>query len=174
MKTLKIISMYVGIIILSSCSNIVYQHSMPKDGKALSSFPPKLIGEYIDQEGDTLFIMSKSYKYGEIDNSSLFEGELGEDVVLKKQDGLYFLNFKNANGYWELICGELKSKDLSLLIITSENDEQIEIINSYLKEGKAKALQKDDKYVINPSDTELFQLLENEIVCDRSLLKKIR
>lgn len=174
MKILKCISILVSVIILSSCSNIVYEHSMPKDGKTLSSFPKKLIGEYVDQEGDTLFIMPKSYKYGEINNSTLFEGELGEDVILKKQSAYYFLNFKNSDGYWEMMAGSLKGKELTLFSIDIENADQIKIINSYLAKDKAKSLNKDDKYVINPSDEELLELLEDEIVCDKSFLTKVR
>jgi len=174
MKTLQNLIILSSFIIFCSCSNVLYHQAMPEDGKTLSSFPKELIGQFADQEGDTLFIYPNSYKYGEINKSTLFEGQLGDDLILKKSKGYYFLNFKNAEGYWEMIAAQLIGKELQLLCIDTENEEQIKIINSHLKGNKAKSLKKEGKFVINPSDKELFELLKDERICDRSLLYKVK
>jgi len=174
MKILQNISILVSLIFFCSCSNVVYYEVVPNGGKTLSSFPKELMGQYVDHDEDTLFIYSNSYKYGAIDHESLFEGELGSDVILKKSKGYYFLNFKNSDGYWELIAGQLKGKELSLLTIDTENDEHLKIINSYLNGKDAKSLNKDDKILINPTDKELFNLLKDERICDKSLLTKLK
>lgn len=174
MKRIQYLILSLGILILSSCSNIVYHHPIPKDQKTLAEFPLELQGSYIDSDGDTLSIFSKKYSYGEINNHSLLEGELGKDLVLKELDRYYFMNFKNEDGYWEMIAARLDSNHLVLFCIDIENKEQIKIVNQHIKRGKVRSTRKDGKYIINPSNKEVFSLLKDKSICKEEWLKKVK
>lgn len=174
MKRLQYLSLYLVIVFLSSCSNIVYHHPIPEDQNALAEFPLELQGTYIDSDGDTLCIASQKYSYGEMNNHSLLEGELGADLVLKKLDSYYFMNFKNEDGYWEMIAAQLNTDSISLFCIDIENKEQIKIVNQHIKNGKVRSTKKDGKYIINPSNQEIISLLNDQTICQKESLKKLK
>ncbi|NPD45329.1 MULTISPECIES: hypothetical protein [unclassified Lentimicrobium] len=174
MKRLQYLTLSLVIVFLSSCSNIVYHHPIPKDQISLAEFPSELQGYYVDSDGDTLCIASNKYSYGEMNNQSFLQGELGADLVLKKLDSYYFMNFKNEDGYWEMIAAQLSSEQLSLFCIDIENKEQIKLVNQHIEKGKVRSTKKDGKYIINPSDQEILNLLNDSRICQKELLNKLK
>lgn len=174
MKRIQYLTLSLVIVLLSSCSNVVYHNPIPKDQKSLAEFPIELHGYYVDSDGDTLCISTNKYRYGEINNQSLLKGELGEDLVLKKLDTYYFMNFKNKDGYWEMIGAQLESDKLSLFCIDIENKEQVKIVNQYISKGKARSTKKGGKYIIDPNNEEILQLLNDETICKKESLVKVK
>lgn len=174
MKRIQYLTLSLVIIFLSSCSNVVYHNPIPKDQKSLTEFPKELHGSYVDHDGDTLCISSNKYRYGEINNQTLLQGELGEGLVLKKLDTYYFMNFKTEDGYWEMIGAQLESDKLSLFCIDIENNEQVKIVNQHISKGKARSTRKGGKYIIDPNNDEILQLLNDEAICKRESLIKVK
>ena len=174
MKRLQYLALSLVVIFLSSCSNVVYHNPIPKDQKSLTEFPAKIQGSYIDSDGDTLCISTISYRYGEINNQTLLYGELGEDLVLKKLGTYYFMNFKNDDGYWEMIGAQLESGKLTLFCIDIENKEQVKIVNQHISKGKARSTKKGGKYIINPNNEEILSLLNDESICQKETLLKVK
>lgn len=174
MRRLQYITLSLIIGFLSSCSNVVYHKPIPKDQKTLTEFPLELQGSYVDSDGDTLSISTNEYQYGEINNQSLLKGELGEELVLKKLDTYYFINFKNEDGYWEMISAQLESDKLLLYCIDIENKEQIKILNQHISKGKARSTRKGGKYIIDPNNDEILQLLKDETICKKESLLKVK
>lgn len=159
---------------LSSCSNVVYMDAVPKNTPITQEFSKDIIGKYIDIEGDTLSISAHKYNYGNKDDMVFISGELNEDLVLKKHSGYYFLNFKNDEGFWEMLAAKPYEKHLVIYCIDASNRQQLKIVNSLLSENKAKSVKKNGKYIINPEGHEIIQLLEKKDVCKTTQLTKIR
>lgn len=174
MKRIPYLTLSLVLIILSSCSNIVYHQPIPKDQKSLAEFPKEIQGYYVDSDRDTLCITGTKYRYGEMYNESLLQGELGTDLVLKKLDSYYFLNFKNENGYWEMIAAQLNTDTLSLFCIDIENKEQQKKVNSHIEKGKMRSTRTTGKYIIDPSDAEILNLLQDQSICQKEMLHKIK
>lgn len=173
MKTIYLIVGLLTIFILNSCSNIVFKHAVPQEEKNLSEFPKKVRGTYIDDESDTLVISKNAYTYGKIDNHPLFQGELNEEMVLRKYKDFYFLNFRSNDHYWEMIAAQISQSQLILYSIDIENSEQIKIIEEFVN-GDCQKLNKDDKYMIDPDLSQLLNMLEDERICQKSILRKIK
>lgn len=159
---------------MSSCSNVIYNTAVPKDQKSIDKFPKKLQGIYVDEESDTLKIMATKYSYGEINNNALMEGELGSDLVLKEYKDYYFLNFRNDDGYWEMIAATVTRKKIYLLSIDIENKSEVKKLNKHMKKGHAKNIRKDDKFLINPENDELLNMLNDSSICQKTELIKIK
>ncbi len=174
MKRIQYFTISLAILLLSSCSNVVYHNPIPKDQKTLAEFPVEIIGSYVDSDGDTLCISSHKYQYGEINNQTFLEGELGEELVLKKLEDYYFMNFKNEDGYWEMIGAQLNLDQLTLFCIDIENKDQLRIVNQHITRGKARHTKKDGKYIINPSNNEILSLLNDRDICKTEKLQKVK
>jgi len=182
MKPLQNLILLTSLFAFCSCSNVVYHEIVPKGGKTLSSFPSELQGDWLDPNNDTLHIFSDNYKYGsgEDEKSSFFEGELSQNIVLKKYKGYYFLNINEEKKYWEMIAGQVDGDKLYLLSIEMDDIDQVQILNSYLHGKDAKSiksnnsLSQDQIFIINPKDRELIKLLKNETICDTSVFIKVK
>jgi len=173
MKPLQQIILVMLVALLGSCSNIVFDEAVPSDQISLDQFPSELQGTYLDKERDTLSIFSDKYIYGEIKGNTLLEGKLGNDLVLKKYEDYYFLNFKNENGFWEMIAAQKTAEGLVLLCLDVENKDEIKNINKHISKGRAKSLKKDGKYLIDPTTQELIKILNDTSICEVSSLIKI-
>lgn len=174
MKPVQHIFLFSLIVLLGSCSNVVFNESVPKDQHPLKEFPKEIRGIYVDSENDTLEISSNRYVYGELKSNTLLEGELGEELIIKKFEEFYFLNFKNENGFWEMIAARKTNNGLILMCVDIENKNEIKNINKHLKKGKAKMLRKEGKYLINPETKELIKILNDTSVCKESHLIKLK
>ena len=160
-------------LFLSSCSNIAYEDAVPKSSYELSFFPEDIQGAYIDSDGDTLTIYTNNYTYGNREDLFYLQGEIGEELVLKTLSGYYFLNFKNNDGYWEMIAAKPTDNELHIYCIDAEDKDDVKIINSKIKKGKVKSIRKQGKYIINPDENEILDLLREDDICEKSILKKI-
>ena len=160
-------------LFLSSCSNVAYENAVPKNTAHFSIFPKEIQGGYIDSEGDTLTIYSNSYTYGTKGEIVYLTGEIGDELVLKTLSGYYFLNFKNDEGYWEMIAAKPLGNELTIYCIDAKDKDDIKIINSKIKKGKVKSSRKKGKYIINPEKSEILELLNDDDICEKSVLKKI-
>jgi len=174
MKRIQHLLFLCLILFLASCSNVVFEHTIPEDQVALKKFPKELQGTYLDAENDTLNIFDTQYSYGELKGNKLLEGKLGNDLVLKQLDHYYFLNFKNENGYWEMIAARKTEDGITLKCVDVKNKDQIKNINKYISKGKAKSLKKDGKFLIKPENQELLEILNDTSLCDESHLIKIK
>jgi hypothetical protein len=173
MKPLQHLFLIMLVVLLGSCSNIVFDEAVPTDQKTLDQFPSDIQGSYLDSERDTLSIFPDRYIYGEIKGNTLLAGQLGPDLVLKQFEDFYFLNFKNENGFWEMIAAQKTVDGLVLMCIDIENKDEIKKINKHISKGRAKSLKKDGKYLINPTTQELIKILNDTSVCEESYLIKL-
>lgn len=162
------------IALLGSCSNIVFNEAVPQDQESLSEFPKEIQGTYLDSEDDTLVIFSSYYTYGTIKGSTLLEGKIGDDLVLKQFEDYFFLNFRNDQGYWEMIAAEKTKNGLILMCVDVENKNEIKNVNKHLKKTQAKSLKKEGKYLINPETQELLKILNDTSICEESYLTKLK
>jgi len=162
------------LLLVQSCSNIVYYSAVPEGQAELKEFPSLLQGKYIVNEGDTLEILSSSYRYGHQGEMDYLQGDLNNELVLKEKDGFYFLNFKSDDSFWEMIAAQAFPDKLILYSIDTKNSNDIKIINEVLKSGKAKSFKEEGKYIIKPSDEEIIQLLKQEQICEKSELKRTK
>lgn len=174
MKTLSNLLYLFLLLLFQSCSNIVYYSAVPEGQAELKEFPPLLQGKYIDNEGDTLEILSSSYHYGHQGEMDYLQGDLNNELVLKEKNGFYFLNFKSDEGFWEMIAAQAFPDKLILYSIDTKNSSDIKIINDILKSSKAKSFKEEGKYIIKPSDDEIIQLLKQEQICEQSELKRTK
>lgn len=173
MNLLQKIILVILVALLGSCSNIVFDEAVPVDQKSLDQFPTELQGIYIDKARDTLSIFPDRYIYGEIKGNSQLEGQLGNDLVLKQFEDYYFLNFKNEDGFWEMIAAQKTASGLVLMCLDVEDKDEIKNINKHISKGHAKSLKQDGKYLIDPTTLELIKILNDTSICEESPLTKI-
>ena len=173
MKALSLLLFGLVSVLLVSCSNVVYEQPIPENQQQLTEFPDFIIGTWVDHESDTLIIGAKDFRYGDFDGSSIFSGTLSDEIILKELNNFYFLNIKSDGGYWESIAATSDSNYLYLYFVGVDNDLQLNALNNHLKKNTAKSLKKDGKYIINPEVEELFELLNDSLICKISKLIKI-
>ena len=82
------------IVLISSCVEVRFEQPQPAGIKAEKIFPADLQGTYIDENNDTLFINTVTYRFGNGKTILGGGGELSENLILKKYNKYYFLNEK--------------------------------------------------------------------------------
>ncbi len=173
MKALGSLIIVLVSVAMISCSNVVYRQAMPVNQPQLTEFPEFLHGNWIDAENDTLFIGQTDFRYGNFNGSSLFAGSLNNETVLKQMGHFFLLNFKNPEGYWEIVATHCDTTNLYIYCVGVENEIQLKALNSHLKKRNAKSLRKEGKYMIDPTTKEFLDLLQDEQICKVSTLKKL-
>lgn len=177
MKT-KFTLFILSIFVLSSCTNIMFETSVPKDVEVISQFPKELIGIYSDGKTDTLTITKKTFKYGKSKKSTLIAGSLDkEESELRKLNDFYYLNLRDeGDEYWTVFPFQLSDDGLDAYYIVMETlierldttksskEREMEVIESMNKITKVKVIEKpnsDEKnYLINPTNQELEELMQ--------------
>jgi len=177
MKT-KFTLFILSIFVLSSCTNIMFETSVPKDVEVIPQFPKEVIGQYYDGKKDTLIITEKTFRYGKSNKSTLIVGSLDkEESELRKLNDFYYLNLRDeGDEYWTVFPLQMTDDGLDAYYIimetlierldTTKSSEQREkeVIESMNKITKVKVIEKpnsDDKeYLINPTNQELEELMQ--------------
>jgi len=170
----KVLFLFCGLLISTSCSFVRFENPPPTENRELKNMPSKLIGNYVDPDGDTLFVNKKSFTFKNDEEKKLS----GDRVVLKKYKDFYVLsckeilhgNKRTTLSGWDVILVELQ--DDNTLICHSINTSTPE------KEQAAVAKLKDilfveklyddnvrekEYFVINPSKAEFKEILSKEI-----------
>ncbi|NOR88462.1 MAG: hypothetical protein GQ527_12715 [Bacteroidales bacterium] len=173
MKIQSILYLVIIGFLFSSCSNVVYQTAVPQNISQLNCFPSEIQGQYVDDDHDTLLILADRYQYGNSDDLFNLKGQLDDELILKELDGYYFLNFKNSDGFWEMIAAHRENQNLTLFFINAKDKEDIKIINSIIENGKVRSVRSNGKYIINPSGSDILELLKQENICEKTILTKI-
>ena len=97
MKSLtKILGTLIVPVTLMSCTEIYFSEPQPKGIDPLDNGFEEIIGEYVSLEedgekDDTVIITKDEIIFPDEDD---MDGELSEDVIVKKYKGRYFLNFR--------------------------------------------------------------------------------
>jgi len=168
------IFLIVGFFLLASCSSIRFGNPQPDEDRELKKIPSKLIGNYLDADGDTLFVKKKSFIFKEDEEKKLS----GDRVFLKKYKDFYVLSVKemlhvdkktDLEG-WDVILVKL-SEDNSLVcysINTStdkkEQDALAKLKDILFVEKQYNENNKDRAYfVINPNKKQFEEIINNNI-----------
>ncbi len=176
----KTITILITAILLSSCSIVYFENTVPKKGKELANFPKELVGMYINiKNNDTLTITKKTYQIGKVKNTNtIFEnGDLSSgEFSLKKYKKSYILNIRKSidEGYWLAIPIELENNILKVYYLMLEKDNLTdEELKAYKKKKieeikaitdvKAIIHDKDENYIINPSDAQFKKMKKNNL-----------
>ncbi|MEZ4907265.1 MAG: hypothetical protein R2771_06430 [Saprospiraceae bacterium] len=186
-KSLKINFSFLIIsimILLSSCSSVLFKNPQPSNGTSIFEYPKSLQGTYIDEDEDTLFVFPTSTKYG--NDSEIFSNndtlEAGY-LELRKFNDYYILNFKDSL-YWDIVLvkpegGNLKTYYIDLEQLGDENAEDVEQsaitkVKKYTKILRIENTSDDNhNYIINPSPKELETMIKMGIFIQMGYFKKI-
>ena len=173
-------------IVLTSCSTVEFKEVIPKKGKELTNFPKELIGKYIDiQNKDTLTINQTDFQYGKKETLFHLTGKLSDNkTILKKTNDYYILNVKTDNDKnWGIIPFKYENGKIYVyyLILDTETKDKKEA-EKYKKEKLEKLnlitnveLIKDtENYLINPTDKEMDEILNNDFFVNIMKFKKLK
>jgi len=173
---MKLTLLFIFFSCLVSCREITFREPQPKGIKVLESVPKSLVGRYPLPEDDgtvidTLIIQSSGYYFAK-DND---KGLLGNDLVLKKYKGYYFVNM-NGNPEWFLRIIK-QDKDGTITIMRMDNTESnfALLVKDLSKEIRVDTVMQgeDTFYQIDPSPKELMGLIKKGYFKAGPVLKKI-
>jgi len=176
----KTILLIIITFVFTSCSLVLFKHSVPEKAKVLENFPKKLIGKYISiNNNDTLTISNKKYQIGKSKKSNLiFEsGDLSSnEFLLKRLNTNYILNIRKSEneGYWIPVLLNIENNILKVSsLLLEKEDLPKEKINEY-KKNKIKLIKtitnveviidgKNESYLISPTDNQLNKMIKNNL-----------
>lgn len=99
----KLYFIIIFLLLLASCDQVIFSEPQPARVKALKSIPEELQGEWLDQNGDTLYVFAGSFIYHSDDYILEDQEYLSDSAVLKAYKGKYFYSRKveiDAGDYW--------------------------------------------------------------------------
>lgn len=174
-----------------SCASIVYEQSIPKEQEMISSFPQHYRGVFVDEDNDTLRILSSSFEYGSGDTAHTMMQQtlsLGE-MELKEFKNYYILNIKDDSTYWsvfpmKLIADTLYVYDIDLAglrdnikLDISDDEKEKKLFERLRHITPTKSIRNDkgelEYYLVNPSKEEFDQLLKEGLYNKTMVFKRV-
>lgn len=177
MKTLKNYFLFFLIVGLASCSEPLYENSMPIKGQIIQNFPIDLIGTYVNDsnsELDTIMIDKQSLTINNDDVFYLKHDSLHKNhAVLKSFKQYFVLNIK-ADDNWIVIPFKFQNNSIDVFTISSFisedisseeelSEEKLDEINQITDITINTKFGTVDKYTINPTDKEFYKLLKKGV-----------
>jgi len=177
-----------GLFLLASCSTVRFQTPPPQEGIEINNMPSKLIGNYVNADGDTLYVTKNSFMY-ENDEEKILEDSR---VVLKKFKDYYVVSCR------EILLGnkrtKLKGWDVILVKLLDDGSLVCYSINTSTDEKEKAAINKleailsfeniyyddDNKeeeeayFLINPTKGEFKKILRSDIFTVTIVFKPIK
>ncbi len=153
LSTIAILFLFVG---LTSCVDVKYPEPQPNFKWKKCSFPKKLRGSYLNEDGKTAVTVTKFEAKLEGDKEFTSIVDLKSDTaILKKWRGVWFVNIKESDSkYWNAAFVEFKDDNLFL----SYMDESTEILEQITKVKRAEDPKGD--VIINPERKEWKKIFE--------------
>ena len=179
MKTASLIFCWAAL--LYSCKEVSFREPQPGGIAALKELPASLLGKYQvreaenDEKADTLIIESWGYHFKDKnDKDWLGRGMLSDSLVVKFYENYYFVNFKSGNQWVLRLIKQDSNNNLEFLSINIQDDsKRKEMLKKLSKKMKVVEIKmKDDTfYQINPTPTQLLQLIKEGYFTGVTLLK---
>ncbi len=144
-----------------ACHEVYFEQPQPLEKRALSRIPKDIRGLYPDEK-DTLQVTATK-----VVGMSDEDYTLGENLIVKKFRGYYFMNLKDKDSaFWILyLVKPLDGKGLQLYMLDMDEEadrnavkEITKVRATYDSEGK------EDDYILNPSKREWKKLLERGLI----------
>jgi len=169
----NIMFLFCGLLLLASCSTVRFESPQPNDTKELKKMPSKLTGNYLDDDGDTLFVTKTSFILKEDEEKKLSS----DRVALKKCKDFYVLSCKeilhgdkrtNLHG-WDIILVKLLDDDLVCYSINTSTAEKEQAAITMLKDIlpveklNDKDGRKEEYFMINPGKEEFEEIISKDI-----------
>lgn len=177
----KLILLLATALVLTSCSAVKFEEPQPASAASIPEFPAKMLGTYISEENDTLYIEKKHFKYlvkeeGHGDEGSV-EGELApHSSVLKKVRNTYILNLKDEQG-WDVFPFKI-FRNKMILYYEAMDTESEQLILNLQKTSNVQEIKtedgKFDHYLINPSAKEFRKLLKKNLFSEKIVFRKVK
>lgn len=156
----------IGIAFFASCTETRYKEPQPFEKKEKQSFPKKMQGTFVDEDGDT-FKIESSRIIGPKDNvlgTNTETIEISDSLKVKKYKGYCFLNTLTENNHWNVFLVDYSSKtSIHVYGIDPESKrikdlKKITTIEEFRNEkGKLKYI------LLNPTKREWKQIIKEEI-----------
>ena len=143
---------------LVACIDLGYHELQPLGAETLDEFPEELKGVYANRE-DTLTI-NDYYLISKSDSTFL---ALSDSLVLRKDQGWYFLNITENNmGYWTVICARRKGNKLQLMIPEIDEDDKEALEKYWPVEEHYNSLENLEAFIIAPKREDWKKLLKSK------------
>ncbi|MCO6499687.1 MAG: hypothetical protein J5I47_04815 [Vicingus serpentipes] len=159
------------LLLLSSCTEVLFVEPQPRNIENEETFPIELQGIYINKNNDTLIIENKMYSYRDYKN-----GELSESIILRESDGYYFLN-EQKGVFWRLFLAKFDKKSIYIYAINGGDNEKIKMLKKITEVKEIVSINDStniESYIVNPSSIELKNMLESSLFSQREYFLKIK
>ncbi len=171
------------IVIITSCTTVRFETSMPKNTDELKEFPSAIIGKYVDQKSEDTIIINTTYfeslsKKDAIKHDAFEKITLSDSVVLKKYKDYLVLNLrKNADTNWDVILIEPKKNKLYVYSIFENKKEEkfMKNLKGITRVSEMVSAEDSTKhYLLNPTNTEFGALIKKGLFSKIYIFKKIK
>ncbi len=178
MKKSILISTSIILLLLTSCTAILFKTSQPKDGANLKEFPAKICGKYahVEKDSETIEIKSNYIEYITTkknlnDLSSNSKMYISDSLQLKQLKDYYIVSIKDKEtGAWMVTLLKLNNAYLEIYYIDFDDKEAKATAKKLKKIIAVKEFKKENNevkyYLIDPSKAEL------EMMIDKGFFKK--
>lgn len=175
----KIILLAIIGLLITSCTNVEFETTVPKNIDIMDEFPKELMGYYLDKENDTLRIERYEFSYGTIGTFGSINGSLkSEEIVLKKIDNYYIFNSKDDTNTWGVIPFTYHKGKLTLYDadIKGDNGEKVaDKIKSITQVNETRNIDGEIvNFIINPSNKELRKMFREGVFSEIMIFNKVK
>ncbi len=162
--------LFLGILLFSSCTFLVFDKPQPVNATELKSIPGKYTGVYTGKSGDTAFIVTPDSILTSFMGSYIVINLDDSEVVLRNFKHWYVINIKDSTGYWSVYPVKVKGNKIKvydMYFMSDDSLEQVQYKNYFVKNYGAKLLDESAVLISIGSNKEFFKLLRDKGINSR-------
>ncbi len=176
-KLLQRATILIFMLIAAACTEVKFRNIQPSESSVLKAFPEKLMGSYVNQDGDTLLVSEKNISL--VNRASecnpFYEHDsLSQDIVLTSFNDSYLLNIQE-DSLWTLALIIYSSREfLDVSLIDAEDEETM---NTLSQITALDTLFSEDNevihFIIDPDSMTLAGVIHLGLFSDHYRFKRI-
>ncbi|MFY0672745.1 MAG: hypothetical protein JXQ87_05050 [Bacteroidia bacterium] len=157
---------FVGLTLFASCTETRYKEPQPFEKKEKRSFPKKMQGTFIDEDGDTFKIESARI-VGPVDNIGRTNSEIieiSDSIKVKKHKGYCFLNALADNNHWNVFLVDYSGRTNIHVYGIAPKTKRLRDLKRITKVEEFRNEKGKLKYILlNPTKREWKHIIKEEI-----------
>lgn len=171
----QILAVFILLMLLTSCDQVIFPEPQPRKVKSLQEIPETLLGTYVDEDGDTLFVFKQHFSYYS-DLMDLEDISLSDSAVLKSYKSHYYYSTRirlQGDQYW--LTYILSPTDHGFDLYTMDPDDIVRLAKLQEITSKVRDIEDGDAeyYLFNPKRKHYKKIISDSVFTKMISFRKV-
>jgi len=166
-------------LLLASCDQVIFPEPQPPRVDPLSEFPAGLRGVFLDEDGDTLTVGTRSFSYDNDGIAGMQGVHLSDSAVIKAYNDRYFFNTRIVLGgtdYWLTYIIRTYNGGANLDVYAMNPDEVVNLAKLQEITSKVRDIEDDGStyYLFDPKRKHYKKIISDTVFSKMISFRRIQ